>query len=66
MRSSVLSHLIWQGTPILGQARIVLGLCFLFVFNPANASAQVSLQTVRISYSSTGINFMDLFLAKDK
>ena len=66
MRSSVLSHLIWQGTRSFGDVSIVLALFFLFIFNPANASAQAPLQTVRISYSSTGINFMDLFLAKDK
>jgi ABC-type nitrate/sulfonate/bicarbonate transport system substrate-binding protein len=46
-------------------AGLVLSVFFLGVFNSTDAATQ-ALQRVRISYSSTGINFMDLFLGKDK
>jgi NitT/TauT family transport system substrate-binding protein len=47
-------------------ARLVLPAFLLGVFNCTDALAQAPSQRVRISYSSTGINFMDLFLGKDK
>lgn len=66
MRSSISYHSTWHKTAIRTRARIVLALFLLIVFDSAFAVAQAPLQTVRISYSSTGINFMDLFLGKDK
>jgi ABC-type nitrate/sulfonate/bicarbonate transport system substrate-binding protein len=38
----------------------------LFVLVSEPARAQIPLQTVRIAYSSSGVNYVDLFLGKDK
>src|SRR5262245_19535800 len=41
---------------------LAVGLCFLI----GRVSAQTAPQRIRIAYSSTGVNYADLFLAKEK
>jgi ABC-type nitrate/sulfonate/bicarbonate transport system substrate-binding protein len=51
---------------VLPELRVLLLLSFFLFVGASNAIAQAPLQQVKIAYASSGINYADLFLAKDR